>query len=41
LVKKSRDFLSYIPAALDSLGSVLQEIDGLEPLRGLLAQLHR
>lgn len=39
LVKKNRAFLDYIPAALDSLGSVLQEIDGVDPVRDLLDRL--
>ena len=30
-----RAFLAHIPAALDSLGEVLAEIEGSEPLRAL------
>jgi aminoglycoside/choline kinase family phosphotransferase len=41
LVKKSRSFLDHIPAALDSLGAVLGEIDGVEPLREALIHLRR
>ena len=36
LVKKNRAFLEHIPSALDSLGKVLREIPGLEPLREAL-----
>ena len=39
LVKKNRAFLDHIPAALESLGSVLQEIEGVDPLRDLLDRL--
>jgi aminoglycoside/choline kinase family phosphotransferase len=41
LVKKNRIFLDYIPAALDSLGAVLREIDDVEPLLELLHHLRR
>jgi aminoglycoside/choline kinase family phosphotransferase len=41
LVKRNRAFLDHIPTALDLLGSVLQEIDGVEPLRDALVQLRR
>ncbi len=39
LVKKNPAFLGHIPAALHSLGEVLQNIPGLEPLRESLAQI--
>lgn len=39
LVKNNRAFLAYIPPALSSLGTVLLEIPGLEPLREALATL--
>ncbi len=39
LVKKNPAFLAHIPAALNSLGEVLQNIPGLEPLRESLAPL--
>ncbi len=39
LVKKNRAFLAHIPAALDSLGEVLTEIEGLEPLGELASAL--
>ena len=41
LVKKNRAFLDHIPVALDSLESVLGEIDGVEPLSDLLGRLRR
>ena len=41
LVKKNRAFLAHIPAALDSLGTVLREIDEVDPLRQLLSHLRR
>ena len=37
LVKKNRAFLAHIPAALDSLGEVLEKIPGLERLQSSLA----
>ena len=39
LVQKNRAFLAHIPAGLDSLAEVLNEIEGSEPLRRLLRQL--
>ena len=39
LVKKNRVFLAYIPPALFSLGEILRDIPGLEPLRDSLATL--
>ena len=41
LVKKNRAFLAHIPAAIDSLGTVLREIDEVGPLRDLLDHLRR
>ncbi len=38
-VRGNRSFLDHIPAALDSLGEVLAEIDGLAQLRETVAQL--
>jgi aminoglycoside/choline kinase family phosphotransferase len=37
LVKKNRAFLAHIPPALESLGEILCEIPGLDPLHELLA----
>ena len=39
LVKEHKAFLSYIPVALDSLRSVVATVDGLEPLRSVLAKI--
>ncbi len=39
LVKKNRAFLAHIPTALQSLGDILREIRGLEPLSQSLAEL--
>jgi N-acetylmuramate 1-kinase len=39
LVKKNRAFLAYIPPALCSLGGILRENPGLEPLQDSLATL--
>lgn len=36
LVRGSRAFLEHIPAALESLGEVLAEIPGLDPLRSMV-----
>ena len=37
LVKENRAFLAHIPAALHSLGTILNGIDGLDPVREVLA----
>jgi N-acetylmuramate 1-kinase len=39
LVKGKKEFLTYIPGALNSLGRILAEIDGLEPLASLVSKL--
>ncbi len=39
LVKGHRTFLEHIPVALQSLRVIVDEIDGAEPLRSLLARL--
>ena len=39
LVKNHRHFLAYIPKALQSLGEIVEEIEGLAPLAEVLTQL--
>ena len=39
LVKDHKDFLQYIPRAIDLLGQIVARIDGLEPLRAEIAEI--
>jgi len=39
LVQKKKEFIGHIPAAMTSLGEVLREISGLEPLTSLVQSL--
>jgi hypothetical protein len=39
LVKGKTEFLSYVPAAMESLGKVIREIDHLEPLVSVLQKV--
>jgi aminoglycoside/choline kinase family phosphotransferase len=41
LVKEHRHFLQHIPKAMNSLGEIVAEIDGLESFKNLLAGLQR
>ncbi len=41
LVRGNKAFLEHIPAALQSLGEILQDVPGLAPLRSILARVTR